>query len=1693
MRRTMRIPATPTVCFLICFLLCSPSFATSQNKTSTGSAMPSEFTATDPDIRALLNSESGSCKQANPGESLDRLTKALQALDGRGLIGDRALVEAALGSALTGQGKLEMASLAFQRALEDSKEAKNEVLEADILIALASEAQVKGNIQESLNLVSQALSMSERNGSLYEKAHALGELGRLKLLMGKASEAGDQIDEALKIDKLNGYKFEALHLVYKGYYLGALGKEDQAIESLSDAKTKAISTMNAYAFVMAENSYAFGIARKGRRDEAIDQLELVRKGDLQPLVQDTKKRDCLTSAIELPIFRVIVLEGLTTVLRVADKKEKEIEVWRELFSMSRDHELLAGEAEAEQRIGDLENQLKKSGDALQDYTLAISLYRSLHNDSLLDQVEISKSLLLIQLGRGMEAVPLEDEIASYAHNNNVRRLEFSADGVLGEIYQTAGDLTKARDALEKAASLVHPGPFDDEIDNHSVHEDYVRLSNIYRGLGNPQKELVSIDNTFFVSVHLKDEKSQQAEVAYLNQRLNELHIREAVEKRQKDGQLAESLLYSYILFIHDGFPSKPTDDQSNWQRILTLPFQITRQSDGAAALKETLHDIGPMVQFNKLPILSALARYYVTDGADPMLAERYALESESVLKDAKGDMTSLQAEAACVLAISYSRQGKIGMAKNRIDECISLAKRAGDQQSINYSDSANILVQARLGNIAAAESSLENLIARAPDNPELLVELAMSLAGAKLYDKSNSELEGAIQKLSSAGDKRAAAMAYARVALTLNGDPAEKGQKLQLQYLESARQLYHGIGAQADEAEMLVVLGDYHLKLVQTKAAIDYYELAFRLAQKAGKPEIAAEGLLGLGNGYKALRDFNQAVENHRKSAAAFHNVSNSEREAICLEDLAADYYELGDTDQALTSLLDAKKAAQNATAFNRYLADYRLGDFYRSLGQFEKALASFNEALDITTQAGDLEHSGYSHLAIAALDTVIGSWDDARSESQIALNLFQTVGSKEGQASCWALLTGVYCDRSSSLKDFDKTRECYAKARELGFGRTIDLDFMEMYLQTGKYSEAAKIANESIDDCQKTKDTACQAHALLSLSQAEGLEGDLRGARAALNRARPIAAKSQELYLRGRFLYTEGRLFGLEGNLQQAVTTYRELISLIETVKGDLNAQEQKSLAENYGYIYDELVSLLYSMSERAPASRSKLASESFEYAEINKARQFAASWGRVFVNQMRPTLPPATQELEQSLYSKRDRLLAQLEASVNNVVPNQENNTEHLRSSLSSVQGEIKDFLTDLRKASPQYAAIAYPEEIQISTLPLKKAETLVEFKMTNDATFVWVIRNEDGARNELAAFYRVPQKRDWFLDRLSVLRKGLNSGRPGAVDWNIAEALFAELFPGDVAKMVSDSQEIIFIPDDVLFILPFELYSPDASKGNFVFLRKATTYYPSAVSLRLARTARHQSNWQESFLGIADPITPSPDDERFVIARALIAPETNSSNQAHDLGGEKASIESDRLKSRGFAFERLPGTATEVQSIASLLRARNEKVEVRLGASATKGEILDTDLSKYRFVHFATHGVSPVDTGIKEPFLVLSYDGVDLSRMRLSMSEIIGLKLRSESVVLSACNTGSGTISRAEGVMSLGRAFLAAGSSSVTVSLWRVSDKSTAVLMKNYYEGLLEGKKKSVALAEARRAVFASGDKDPFFWAPFIVMGE
>ena len=194
---------------------------------------------------------------------------------------------------------------------------------------------------------------------------------------------------------------------------------------------------------------------------------------------------------------------------------------------------------------------------------------------------------------------------------------------------------------------------------------------------------------------------------------------------------------------------------------------------------------------------------------------------------------------------------------------------------------------------------------------------------------------------------------------------------------------------------------------------------------------------------------------------------------------------------------------------------------------------------------------------------------------------------------------------------------------------------------------------------------------------------------------------------------------------MEQALKTYQELISLIERVKGQGDIKSQRNLSETYGYIYDELSSTLYALSAgKSDPDRTRLASLALEYSEKNKAREFANSWGRTFVTELRRTLPSDLQERERSLLAKRDQLRTIAEG-------------EEQKPNLGSVEKEMASFIDGLRLTHPQYAAVAYPQPVTLESIPLRKGETLVEFKVTDESTLVWIVRNAAGNQSRVGRF--------------------------------------------------------------------------------------------------------------------------------------------------------------------------------------------------------------------------------------------------------------------------------------------------------------------------------------------------------------------
>jgi CHAT domain-containing protein len=107
-----------------------------------------------------------------------------------------------------------------------------------------------------------------------------------------------------------------------------------------------------------------------------------------------------------------------------------------------------------------------------------------------------------------------------------------------------------------------------------------------------------------------------------------------------------------------------------------------------------------------------------------------------------------------------------------------------------------------------------------------------------------------------------------------------------------------------------------------------------------------------------------------------------------------------------------------------------------------------------------------------------------------------------------------------------------------------------------------------------------------------------------------------------------------------------------------------------------------------------------------------------------------------------------------------------------------------------------------------------------------------------------------------------------------------------------------------------------------------------------------------------------------------------------------------------------------------------------------------------------------------------------------------ELYALRLKAALVVLSACNSGVGTLRSAEGVMSLSRAFIYAGTPSVVMTGWEVNDQSGAILMELFYQKLASGLTKDRALQQAKIAWLSESNQfksHPFFWAAYQLHGD
>ncbi len=199
-----------------------------------------------------------------------------------------------------------------------------------------------------------------------------------------------------------------------------------------------------------------------------------------------------------------------------------------------------------------------------------------------------------------------------------------------------------------------------------------------------------------------------------------------------------------------------------------------------------------------------------------------------------------------------------------------------------------------------------------------------------------------------------------------------------------------------------------------------------------------------------------------------------------------------------------------------------------------------------------------------------------------------------------------------------------------------------------------------------------------------------------------------------------------------------------------------------------------------------------------------------------------------------------------------------------------------------------------------------------------------------------------------------------------------------------------------------------------------------------------------------------------------------------------------------SRRGSLPALPGTRREVEAIREACASAGGKTVALLGAEATEERLFETAKGA-RYLHLATHGL--IDETESASFSALA-----LTRPRvpvpgddgfLTLADLLerwrGRLDGTRLVVLSACETQKGRLLRDEGMLALPLGFCFAGARAAVASVWRVDDKSTALLMEDLYRRMLaEGAPGPCeALHEARKALRKT-HPDPYYWGAFVYIG-
>jgi CHAT domain-containing protein/Flp pilus assembly protein TadD len=945
--------------------------------------------------------------------------------------------------------------------------------------------------------------------------------------------------------------------------------------------------------------------------------------------------------------------------------------------------------------------------------------------------------------------------------------------------------------------------------------------------------------------------------------------------------------------------------------------------------------------------------------------------------------------------------------------------------------------------------------------------LLLSLTSTIKLPKTPLGISAASAQAQTSQDRNAEALRLIQAGL----QHLDRGQfREALQTFEKVLGIVRVIGERQGEALTLTSIGSVYNELGQYADALKYLEQALVIAKQVGNKTIEETTLNKIGLVYGNLGQYADALRYLEQALVIAKQVGNKAGEGANLSGIGFVYGKLGQYADALKyheqALVIAKQVGNKAgegASFNN------IGGIYYRLGQYTDALRYLEQALVIDKEIGNKASEGTTLGNIGEVYRSLGQYTDALRYLEQALVIAQQVGNKAGEAATLNHMGGVYKSLGQYADALRSLEQALVIDKEIGNrageGTTLN-NIGRVYNSLGQYANALKYLEQALVIYQQVGNKAWEGAALSNIGLVYGNLGQYTDALRSLEQALVIAQQMGDKATEGATLHHMGGVYESLGQYADALKSYEQALVIVKEI-GD-KAGEGATL-DNIGLVYHRLGQYADALKfyKQALVIVKEIGDKTGERATLNNIGgvynslgQYADAEKTLFaaievLESLRPGLTDADKISIFDTQASTYRLLQQALVAQNKTNTALEIAERGRARAFVELLAEKLSSNVRVQGVAPQQPPINPLKIEQIQQISREQNATLVEYSIVYSELYIWVV-NPNGE----VAFKQVDLKslNTPLTDLVTNSREAIGArGRsifkvtkPPAPDQTQRLQQLHNLLIEPIAQFLPTNpiDRVIFIPQNELFLVPFPALK-DAS-GKYLIEKHTILTAPGIQVLELTRKQRQQVAGKD-VLVVGNPTMPS------------ISP---------------------KIGERPQKLASLPSAEREAEAIAQLLNTK-----AITGNQATKTTVTQ-QMEKARIIHLATHGLLDDFKGLGVPGAIALAPSANDNGL-LTSSEILDLKLNAELVVLSACDTGRGTIT-GDGVIGLSRSLISAGVPSIIVSLWSVPDAPTASLMTEFYRQLPQNPDKATALRQAMLTTMKQ-HPNPKDWAAFTLIGE